>query len=337
MRKLLVSTIIGTVAAVTGAGPVLACGGIFSANGEVNLVRTTTLAAYHEGIEHYVTAFEFAGSGGAFGSIVPLPGVPTAVEKGGEWTLQRLVREVEPPVEARTVALAADASTAGPAEVLLETRIDALDLTVLRGGGAAVGEWAAANGFTLTPDAPEVLDFYARRSPIFLAARFDADAARRGGVALGDGTPVHLTIPTENPWVPLRILALGRKAQERVNADVFLLTDRRPALLPGEDADGLSLQSQERASASLLGDLRSDRGMEWMPEAMWLSHLRVDASPAELTYDLAVDASGQGRPSPLAAGLADGGDVTGGGTGADGPPLAAVLPFAALAGAGVLA
>ena len=338
MRKLLLSTMIGTVAAVTGAGPALACGGIFSRNGEVNLVRTTTLAAYHEGIEHYVTAFEFAGSGGAFGSIVPLPGVPTAVEKGGEWTLQRLVREVQPPVESRAVALAADASTAGAAEVLLETRIDALDLTVLRGGGEAVGEWAVANGFTLTPDAPEVLDFYARRSPVFLAARFDADAARQRGVALGDGTPVHLTIPTENPWVPLRILALGRKAQERVAADVFLLTDRRPALLPGGDAHGLRLDRQERASQQLLDDLRSDRGMEWIPESMWLSYLNVDAAPAELTYDLAVDASGQGRPSPLAAGVGvePHGDVVPEADPDDGWPLGALVPAAVVAGMAVI-
>ena len=302
MRKLLLSVIIGTVAATGAAAPALACGGIFSKNGEVNLVRTTTLAAYSGGIEHYVTAFEFAGSGGAFGSIVPLPGVPSAVEKGGEWTLQRLVREVQPPFEGRTVALAADAAEGAAAEVLLETRIDALDLTVLRGGGAAVGEWATANGFTLTPDAPEVLDFYARRSPIFLAARFDADAARQRGVALGDGTPVHLTIPTDNPWVPLRILGLGRQAQERINADVFLLTERRPTLLPGDDARGMRLARQERASTDLLADLRSDRGMEWMPESMWLSYLRVDASPSDLTYDLAVDASGAGRPSLEAAG-----------------------------------
>jgi len=340
MRKLLLSIVIGTVVATGAAGPALACGGIFSRNGEVNLVRTTTLAAYSGGIEHYVTAFEFAGSGGEFGSIVPLPGVPTAVEKGGEWTLQRLVREVQPPFEGRTVALAAD-SAAGTAEVLLETRIDALDLTVLRGGGAAVGEWAAANGFALTPDAPEVLDFYAQRSPIFLAARFDADAARQRGVALGDGTPVHLTIPTDNPWVPLRILGLGRRAQERINADVFLLTDRRPALLPGKGADGLRLDRQERASRDLLDDLRSDRGMEWMPESMWLSYLRVDASPAELTYDLAVDASGAGRPSPLAAGVGVQphgdmiGDVARDRTGWSWP-VGVAVPVAAVAGLAVV-
>ncbi|TMC61166.1 MAG: hypothetical protein E6J17_08930, partial [Chloroflexi bacterium] len=59
----------------------------------------------------------------------------------------------------------------------MKVRVDALDLTVLRGGGDAIGAWAKDHGFRLPPDAPEVLDFYASRSPIFLAAAFDADAA----------------------------------------------------------------------------------------------------------------------------------------------------------------
>ncbi|MGH9263471.1 MAG: DUF2330 domain-containing protein [Acidimicrobiales bacterium] len=304
--------VIGTVATVLGAGPALACGGLIGRNGSVNLVRTTTLAAWHEGVEHYVTSFEFAGAGGEFGSIIPLPGVPTNVERGGDWTLQRLVREVAPPTPEVAFARTASASGGAAADVLLETRIDALDITVLRGGGQAVGEWATGHGFLLTPDTPEVLDFYAGRSPIFLAARFDADAARQRGVALGDGTPVHITIPTENPWVPLRILGVGRQPNERISADVFLLTGQRPVLLPGDRAPGLALDRQEPARAALLRDLRSDKGMEWMPESMWLSYLKVDALPSELTYDLAVDATGAGRPSPEAAGIGVGvsGQVT---------------------------
>jgi len=304
MRKTLLATVIGLVVTVLGAGPALACGGLIGRNGSVNLVRTTTLAAWHDGVEHYVTSFTFAGAGGEFGSIIPLPDVPTSVERGGDWTLQRLVREVTPQPEFARTALAASAGAAQDAAVvLLETRIDALDITVLQGGGPAVGEWATKNGFLLTPDTPEVLDFYARRSPIFLAARFDGDAARQKGVAVGDGTPVHITIPTPNPWVPLRILSVGRQAAERVNADVFLLTDKRPALLPGYTAPGLTLDRQEPATSRLLTDLRTDKGMEWVPQSMWLSYLKVDALPAQLTYDLAVDATGAGKPSPEAAGL----------------------------------
>ena len=284
-----------------GAAPVLACGGLIGPNGAVNLLRTTTLAGYHDGEEHYVTAFQFAGGGGAFGSLTPLPGVPSKVEKGGDWTLQRLVRETEPIPE---TALFAAGAARDEAEVLMEVRIDALDVTVLRGGADEVGRWAKDNGFRLPPDAPEVLDFYAERSPIFLAAVFDADAAAERGQAVGDGTPVHVTIPTDNPWVPLRILALGKTGAERVDADVYLLNDQRPALLPAPNGDnGLTLLNDEPASDSLLADLQSDRGMEWVPNSAWLSKVRIDASASQLSFDLAIDASGAGTPSYVDAGL----------------------------------
>ncbi len=187
----------------------------------------------------------------------------------------------------------------------MKVRIDALDITVLRGGAAEVGQWATDHGFRLPPDAPEVLDFYAARSPIFLAAVFDADAAAARGQAVGDGTPVHITIPTDNPWVPLRILALGKTAAERVDADVYLLTDRTPALLPAPTGDnGLTLGHSAAATQSLLDDLRSDRGMDWVP-TLGLADRRSGSTPSapQLAFDLAIDASGAGAPSRVMAGL----------------------------------
>jgi hypothetical protein len=287
------------------AAPTLACGGLIGPNGAVNLLRTTTLAGYHDGIEHYVTSFEFAGGGGAFGSITPLPGIPTGVVRGGDWTLQRLVRETNP---IREEAFFAAGAAEDRAVVLQQVRIDALDITILKGGGAEVALWAKDHGFSLPPDAPEVLDFYAERSPIFMAASFDADAAAERGQAVGDGTPVHLTIPTDNPWVPLRILGLGKSAGETVQADVYLLTDDRPAMLPDPSSilakGGLELAHSSAASESLLADLRSDVGMEWIPERAWLTKIAIDASAVDLRYDLAIDVSGAGRPSLRDAGFA---------------------------------
>jgi hypothetical protein len=316
MRRRLVVLFGLTLAFLTLAGPALACGGLLSPNGSVNLLRTTTLAAYHEGIEHYITSFRFVGGGGAkFGSIIPLPGVPSDVIKGGDWTLQRLIREVRPPAnEARTFALSAQ--SAGAPQILLETKIDALDITVLKGGGSQVASWATDNGFVLSPDSPEVLDFYAKRSPIFLAARFDSKRAANLDLAEGDGTPIHVIMPTPNPWVPLRILGLGKQPAEVIQADVFLLTDRAPAMLPaavgvkaGElipRTSGMRLGRSERASERLLSDLRSDRGMEWLPaKNMWLTFLEIDTPAGLLSYDLAIDASGAAQPSYVAAGLTD--------------------------------
>jgi hypothetical protein len=302
MRRFGILLPASVLALLLAATPALACGGLIGPNGAVNLLRTTTLAGYHDGVEHYVTSFQFAGGGGAFGSITPLPDVPTSVVKGGDWTLQRLIRETEPQFEARLGAVAA--ASADGAEELMKVKIDALDLTVLRGGAADIGAWAKKHGFRLPPDSPEVLDFYANRSPIFLAAAFDADAAAARGQQLGDGTPVHITIPTDNPWVPLRILALGKTGGEQIQADVYLLTDDAPALLPKPlGVNGIRLDHSAAASASLLADLRSDRGMEWIPSRGWLTKVAVDAAAGDLAYDLAIDVSGAGAPSRVDAGF----------------------------------
>src|SRR4026207_496203 len=108
----------GLLLVALSAAPALACGGLIGPNGAVNLLRTTTFAGYHDGVEHYGTAFQFggggggvgrrrpppdggglcvtpfrfAGGGGAFGSLTPFPEVPASVGKGGAWPLQRLIR-----------------------------------------------------------------------------------------------------------------------------------------------------------------------------------------------------------------------------------------------------
>ncbi|MEO6712952.1 MAG: DUF2330 domain-containing protein [Mycobacteriales bacterium] len=314
MRRMLAATAAAITATVLSAAPALACGGLIGPNGAVNLTRTTTFAGYADGVEHYVTAFNFAGGTGKFGSITPLPGIPTKVERGGDWTLQRLVRETTPVLESFAAAASASAPTAAAAkdaEVLLEAKVDALDITILRGNGDEVGRWAKKNGFTLPPDSPEVLDFYAQRSPIFMAAAFDADRAKAGGQQVGDGTPLHLTIPTDQPWVPLRILGLGKKATEIVDADVYLLTARRPAMLPEPTASergfgsgvGLRLAYDRPAGTELLRDLHEDKSGDWVPlDDMWLTKIQVNETAGALKYDLAIDPSGADKPSIADAG-----------------------------------
>ena len=309
-RAAVVSVIAATLI-LGSAASALACGGLIAPNGTISLLRTTTLAAYHDGVEHYLTSFSYAGKvDGSLGSITPLPGVPTKIIKGGDWTLQRLVLEVQPPLFERATFALAGAAVAADAEVLLRAKVDALDITVLKGGAVAVGNWAREHGFFLPPDAPEVLDFYARRSPIFMATRFNAERAAEQGLAEGEGTPIHVVIPTPNPWVPLRILALGRQPQDLVQADVFLLTDREPTTLPVAEAPNGDLDQRgivqvrsEQASSSLMNDLRSDDRSRWIPRSdMWFTYLKIDARASDLTHDLAIDASGYGNPDPIAAG-----------------------------------
>ena len=303
MRRFLAGAAALVAALIVTSQPAAACAGLIGPNGAVNLLRTTTFAGYHDGVEHYVTSFQFNGGSGQFGSLIPLPGVPTDVIRGGDWTLQRLIRETEVFAKRGRLELAGSAASAADAVVLLQVKIDALDVTILQGGGAAVAKWATEHGFRLPPDAPEVLDFYAARSPIFMAAVFDADAAKARGQQIGDGTPVHLVIPTSAPWVPLRILALGKSPADRVDADVYLLTDAKPNMLPTPiGLNGMRIDHSAAATDSLLTDLRSDKGMGWVPTSGWLTKVVVDGSAAQLKYDLAISATAS-APSAVAAGL----------------------------------
>lgn len=330
MRRLIAAAALVLPVVVVIAAPAGACGGLVGENGTVELVRTTTLAAYSDGIERYVTAFEFTGEGEEVGSIIPLPDVPTDVTRAGDWTLQRLAQEVAPPVEP-TAAAGADGSVdeSADVEVILETEVDALDITVISGGGDAVGEWAIDNGFLLTPDAPEVLDYYAERSPVFMAAKFDASRAAELGQGAGDSTPIMATIPTDDPWVPVRILGLGLDGGRTIEADVFLLTDDRPELLAG--GTGLTLERSEQANDLLLDDLRSDVGMEWVPDDMWLSYMTLDAPASELDYDLAVSNRPGVTPSLTDAGVDEPEAVPVRPASSPGP----VWPLAAAIGAGL--
>jgi hypothetical protein len=313
-RRLLITG--GTLVLVLGlgAGPAFACGGLVSANGTIALTKTTTMAAYHNGLEHYVTGFEFVGNGAEFGSIVPLPANPLRIIRGGDWTLQRLVREVTPqPLFFALDAAGGAERSAAHVQVLQEKDVDSLHLTVVKGGAFGVGKWAEEQGFVLSPDAPAVLDFYAKRSPYFMAVEFDAKKARNRGEQIGDAIPIHLVMKTNEPWVPLRILGLGAPPKAPIEADVFLLTDQAPNMLPvpaghtgsGPAAPGLEQVRSEPANRLLLSDLGSDRGMKWVPRhGMWFTYLSLDAKAGDLTYDLALNVNG-GAPSAVDAGLSE--------------------------------
>jgi Uncharacterized protein conserved in bacteria (DUF2330) len=296
-RRLLLVPVSALAFLIAGATGALACGGLVAPGHAEVLQKATTLAAWHDGYEHYVTGFQFLGGAKDFGYIIPLPGVPTKIEKAGDWTLERLEREVNPQPKFADVALAA----AAPVQVLQRVRVDALDITVVRGGGPDVAAWAAKNGFALTPDTPAVLGRYSSQGAVFALAKFDNRAAVKQRLFEGQGTVIHFTIPTKAPWIPVRILALGKSQTELVDADFFILSDTLPRLSPTAfEVPGFTIRRNEAASASLLADLRSDRGMSWLPaHGMWLTALTLHTTANAVNYDLSIDGGGPPHPMPF--------------------------------------
>jgi hypothetical protein len=284
---------------VAAPAAALACGGLIAPGHAEVLRKATTLAAWRNGLEHYVTGFQFAGSASSFGYIIPLPGVPTKIQKAGEWTLERLEQEINPAEFALEASAGAAPVALRKVEVIQRVKVDALDIVVVRGGGPDVAEWAGKNGFDLTPDTPAVLGHYSDQGAVFALAKFDSLAATKKGLVEGQGTVIHFTIPTPAPWVPLRILALGKHHSEIVDADLFILTDHRPRLAPAvADYPGMTVRSSAPASTTLLADLRSDRGMRWLPErGLWLTALTMHTPAGSIQSDLSIDGGGP----PLAA------------------------------------
>ena len=211
------------------AGPAAACGGLVGENGTIQLTRTSTLAAYHDGVERYVTSFEFSGTGESVGSIVPLPGIPTKVERGGDWTLQRLQREIAPPllgahrrspptpqarpVRPRCCSRRRSTRSTSPSCAVVATR-------------SASGRSTTGSCSRPTRPRSSTSTRTARRSSWPRAST--RLAPRRSGSSRATARRSCSPSRPSEPWVPLRILALGLDSSQFVNADVFLLTDQRP-------------------------------------------------------------------------------------------------------------
>src|SRR3989440_26898 len=288
--------------------PAFACGGLVAPNGAIRLSRATTLVAWHNGIEHYMTSFTYQGDVSNLGWIVPLPAVPIKIEEGGAWTLQRLFRETHPqPVRFFAADNTATSATAG-VEVLQQVKVEALNITVVRGSGQAVLDWATHNGFFLNDETRAHLLGYAKGSPIFMAAKYDIAAARARHQIQGDGAPVLITMKTPHLWVPLEVLAM--EGQE-VQADLYLLTDEpintgdfsakigQPAVgsdVPG--APGLKVAFQEQMNSILYRDLSTDRNMGWVRSDSWLTYLSLDAPETAVTYDMGISPTGVIRLAP---------------------------------------
>jgi hypothetical protein len=293
---------------LTQALPAAACGGLIAPNGAIRLERATTLVAWHDGIERYMTSFSYNGSASSFGWIVPLPAVPVKVEEGGGWTLQRLFRETHPQPAILAVPFAAAGTTTDSAVVLEQVQVRALDITVLRGSGQGVLDWAAGNGFAVDAETRAHVLQYAKGSPIFMAAKYNAGRAQQQRLIFGDGAPVLITLKVAHPWIPFEVLAAGQQVQ----ADLYMLSDKPVntsdwralvgvsgvgTTVPG--ADGFTLQFQEKMTDSLYHDLSTDKNMGWVRRDSWLTYLSLNAPDEQVTYDMSVTPMGVVKVAPF--------------------------------------
>jgi hypothetical protein len=293
---------------LTQALPAAACGGLIAPNGAIRLDRATTLVAWHDGVERYMTSFSYNGEASTFGWIVPLPTVPEKVEEGGGWTLQRLFRETHPQPPIAQLAFAAKALSADSAVVLQQVQVKALDITVLRGSGQAVLDWASENGFAVDAETRAHVIQYAKGSPVFMAAKYNAGRAQKQRLLFGDGSPVLITMKIPHPWIPFEVLAAGQQVQ----ADLYLLSDKPVntsewrALIGAsgvgtkvQGAEGFTLEFQEKMTDGLYKDLSTDKNMGWVRRDSWLTYLALNAPDDKVTYDMSVTPMGVVKVAPF--------------------------------------
>ena len=293
---------------LTQALPAAACGGLIAPNGAIRLDRATTLVAWHDGVERYMTSFSYNGTASSFGWIVPLPAVPDKVEEGGGWTLQRLFRETHPQPPILALDFAAGRAQSASVEVLEQVQVRALDITVLRGSGQGVLDWASENGFAVDAETRAHVLQYAKGSPVFMAAKYNAGRAQQQRLIFGDGAPVLITMKIPHPWIPFEVLAAGQQVQ----ADLYLLSDKPVntsewrALIGAsgvgtavQGAEGFTLQFQEKMTDSLYHDLSTDKNMGWVRRDSWLTYLSLNAPDSKVTYDMSVTPMGVVKVAPF--------------------------------------
>jgi hypothetical protein len=204
---------------------------------------------------------------------------------------------------------AAKSTTAGDSAVVLQqVQVRALDITVLSGSGQAVLDWASENGFAVDAETRYHVLQYAKGSPIFMAAKYNAGRAAKQRLIFGDGAPVLITMKIPHPWIPFEVLAAGQQVQ----ADLYLLSDKPVntsewrALIGAsgvgtkvQGAEGFTLEFQEKMTESLYRDLSSDKNMGWVRRDSWLTYLTLNAPDTKVTYDMSVTPMGIVKVAPF--------------------------------------
>jgi hypothetical protein len=295
--------------------PAAACGGPLSAGQNIHLQKSETLVAWHNGTEYYMTNFTYTTSGDPknFGWVLPLPAEPQKIEAGDLKTFETLHYDSQRPTFSFNLFSRGNTAGApGGAQVLQQTRINSLDITIVKGNGSQIVEWATQNGFNVDEMTRAHLLQYAKASPIFMAAKYDLssvtqeqkDKQLKGGVS----TPVLLTIKTSQLWVPMELLAVEG---QYTSADFYLLTDQpvHASSLNAKlgissegsgiaNAPGLTLNYQGQLSDGAYTSIKGQTNMGWVWPKSWLTYLSLSAPGEKVTYDVGISPSGVVHSAP---------------------------------------
>ena len=180
----------------------------------------------------------------------------------------------------------------------MKVKIDALDITVLKGGAAddrQVGQGPRLPAPARRARGPRLLREAQPDLPRRGVRR--RRGRRRAASRSATGRPSTSRSRPTNPWVPLRILALG-KTGSRAGRRRRLPPDRpRPGAAAGADRRRTASASMPASAwpTACSDDLRSDRGMEWVPTSGWLTKVAVDGTAAR------ADLRPRGRRRPARA------------------------------------
>jgi hypothetical protein len=210
----------GALLAVLAAAPVLACMAIpmrpsNDPRVQMHLTEQRALIYQDKGEEHLVLSVKYEGATPQFAWVIPTETRPQiAVQKGAPFHELWRLTEIRRPTHAMAPAAAAGGiGSLDKAVQVVERKVEGpYELIVLRGdNGSALYEWLSRNGFGLTTDSRQALDYYAQKGWYFACARLRPGGADNASIQkhLRDGTiaALHLHYKATRLSYPLRVTA----------------------------------------------------------------------------------------------------------------------------------
>jgi hypothetical protein len=215
-----------------GPAPVQACGGFFCGQQPVDQTAERIVFAVGEGTTDMIVQLSFEGKAADFAWVLPLPAVPV------EGSLDVFPQSALSALDAATApvfwfdwsecgdlppAFGADASApedGGGVTVHVRETVGPFDTVVIEGTDAdELVRWLRDNHFRVTEPMRPYIEAYVAEGNMLLALRLSP------GNEVSDIQPFRLSLPGENPSIPIRITSVA--AEPEMGILVFILADRR--------------------------------------------------------------------------------------------------------------